>query len=209
MKHTTLNLAVLTLGLMTVLTACARTPQATDGTIASAEATPVSTAADGTTSAAIAANESDAGASMATPALPRMLVHKSASCGCCGLWVEHMQAAGFVVEVRNADNVNPIKERVGVPLGKGSCHTAEVDGYFIEGHVPAGDVKRLLAERPDAKGLVVPGMPAGSPGMEMPDGRTQPYTVELVRDDGSTSEFARHQQEGEIHPASHEGHDGH
>ena len=209
MKHTTLNLAVLTLGLMTVLSACARAPQATDGATASTEATPVSTAAGGTTSAAIAANEPDAGASTATPALPRMLVHKSASCGCCGLWVEHMQGAGFEVEVRNADNVNPIKERVGVPLGKGSCHTAEVDGYFIEGHVPAEDVKRLLAERPDAKGLVVPGMPAGSPGMEMPDGLTQPYTVELVRDDGSTSEFARHQQEGEIHPASHDGHDGH
>jgi len=209
MKHTSLNLAVLTLGLMTVLSACARTPQATDGATASTEATPVSTAAGGTTSAAIAANEPDAGASTATPALPRMLVHKSASCGCCGLWVEHMQAAGFEVEVRNADNVNPIKERVGVPLGKGSCHTAEVDGYFIEGHVPAEDVKRLLAERPDAKGLVVPGMPAGSPGMEMPDGLTQPYTVELVRDDGSTSEFARHQQEGGSHPATHEGHDGH
>ena len=207
MKHTTLNLAVLTLGLMTVLSACARTPQATDGASASAEATSVPTTAGGTTSTA--AGEAAADVSMAAPALPRMLVHKSASCGCCGLWVEHMQAAGFVVEVRNADNVNPIKERVGVPLGKGSCHTAEVDGYFIEGHVPAGDVRRLLAERPDAKGLVVPGMPAGSPGMEMPDGRTQPYTVELVHEDGSTSEFARHQQEGEAHPATHEGHDGH
>ena len=207
MKHTTLNLAVLTLGLMTVLSACARTPQATDGASASAEATSVPTTGGGTTSTA--AGEAAADVSMAAPALPRMLVHKSASCGCCGLWVEHMQGAGFEVEVRNADNVNPIKERVGVPLGKGSCHTAEVDGYFIEGHVPAEDVKRLLAERPDAKGLVVPGMPAGSPGMEMPDGLTQPYTVELVRDDGSTSEFARHQQEGEIHPASHDGHDGH
>ena len=207
MKHTTLNLAVLTLGLMTVLSACARTPQATDGASASAEATSVPTTAGGTTSTA--AGEAAADVSMAAPALPRMLVHKSASCGCCGLWVEHMQGAGFEVEVRNADNVNPIKERVGVPLGKGSCHTAEVDGYFIEGHVPAEDVKRLLAERPDAKGLVVPGMPAGSPGMEMPDGRTQPYTVELVHEDGSTSEFARHQQEGEAHPATHEGHDGH
>lgn len=209
MKHTTLNLAVLTLGLMTVLTACARTPQATDGVAGSAEPVPVSTPAGGATPAAVAAGGPDADVSKATPALPRMLVHKSASCGCCGLWVEHMQAAGFEVEVRNADNVNPIKERVGVPLGKGSCHTAEVDGYFIEGHVPAEDVKRLLAERPAAKGLTVPGMPAGSPGMEMPDGRTQPYTVELVRDDGSTSEFARHQQESESHPAAHEGHDGH
>ena len=136
-------------------------------------------------------------------------VYKSASCGCCSVWIEHMRDAGFTVTSTDVDNVNAIKERVGVPLGKGSCHTAEVDGYFIEGHVPADDVKRLLAERPDAKGLVVPGMPAGSPGMEMPDGRTQPYTVELVREDGSTTAFARHQQGYESHPSTHEGHDGH
>ena len=116
-----------------------------------------------------------------------------------------MRDAGFTVTATDVDNVNAIKERVGVPLGKGSCHTAEVGGYFIEGHVPAADVKRLLAERPDAKGLVVPGMPAGSPGMEMPDARTQPYTVELVHADGSTEVFARHQQGG-AHPDAHEGH---
>ena len=192
MKHTTLNLAVLTLGLMTVLSACARAPQATDGATASTEATPVSTAAGGTTSAAIAANEPDAGASTATPTLPRMLVHKSASCGCCGLWVDHMRAAGFAVEVRNEDDLNPIKERVGVPLGKGSCHTAEVGGFFIEGHVPAEDVKRLLAEKPSAKGLVLPGMPLGSPGMEVPDGTVQSYTVELVDEQGATTAFEQH-----------------
>ena len=103
-----------------------------------------------------------------------------------------MRQAGFQVEVRDEDNVNPVKERVGVPYGKGSCHTAEVGGYFIEGHVPAADVKRLLAEKPDAKGLVLPGMPTGSPGMEMPDGHTEPYTVELVRRDGTTAAFAAH-----------------
>lgn len=124
--------------------------------------------------------------------LPQVLVHKSASCGCCALWVDHMRNAGFQVEVRNTDNLNPIKERVGVPLGQGSCHTAEVGGYFVEGHVPADDVKRLLSEKPDAKGLVVPGMPAGSPGMEQPDGRVQPYVVELVNRDGTTAAFARH-----------------
>ena len=124
--------------------------------------------------------------------LPRMLVTKSPTCGCCHLWVEHMRKAGFQIEVRDVDDINLVKQRVGVPYGKGSCHTAEVNGYFIEGHVPAADVKRLLAEQPDAKGLVVPGMPAGSPGMEMPDGRLQPYVVELVAGDGSTSEFARH-----------------
>ena len=124
--------------------------------------------------------------------LPRMLVTKSPTCGCCHLWVEHMRKAGFQIEVRDVDDINLVKQRVGVPYGKGSCHTAEVNGYFIEGHVPAADVKRLLAEKPHAKGLVVPGMPAGSPGMEMPDGRVQPYVVELVAEYGSTSEFARH-----------------
>ena len=79
-----------------------------------------------------------------------------------------------------------------MPYGKGSCHTAEVAGYFVEGHVPAADVKRLIAEKPDAKGLVLPGMPMGSPGMESPDGRIQPYTVELVARDGTVSPFAEH-----------------
>lgn len=124
--------------------------------------------------------------------LPVMLVHKNASCGCCGAWVDQMRAAGFSVDVRDVDNLDPVKSRVGIPAGKGSCHTAEVGGYFVEGHVPALDIKRLLAEKPDAKGLVVPGMPVGSPGMEMPDGRVQPYLVELVSRDGTSSDFAHH-----------------
>jgi hypothetical protein len=103
-----------------------------------------------------------------------------------------MRQAGFKVEVHDIDNLDPIKTRVGVPVGKGSCHTAEVGGYFIEGHVPAGDVKRLLAEKPAAKGLVAPGMPMGSPGMEAPDGASQRYTVELVQNDGTTMPFAEH-----------------
>ena len=125
-------------------------------------------------------------------AQPRLVVTKTPTCGCCHRWVEHMQQAGFQVEVRDVDDLGSVKERVGVPYGKGSCHTAEIEGYFVEGHVPAGDVKRLLAERPDAKGLTVPGMPMGSPGMETPDGRVQPYVVELVARDGSTSPFAHH-----------------
>lgn len=124
--------------------------------------------------------------------LPRMVVNKDPNCGCCGAWVERMRKAGFVVQVRDSDNLNPVKQRLGVPAGKGSCHTAEVAGYFVEGHVPAQDIKRLLAQKPDAKGLVVPGMPAGSPGMELPDGSSQPYTVELVNRDGSTTAFASH-----------------
>src|SRR3546814_10622097 len=88
----------------------------------------------------------------ATSALPLVVVHKRPTCGCCGQWVEHMREAGFTVEVRNTNNINPVKERLGVPYGKGSCHTAEVGGDVVEGHVPADDVKRLLAQQLDAKG---------------------------------------------------------
>lgn len=135
--------------------------------------------------------EAEPTATIAT-SLPTMIVHKSPTCGCCEGWVEHMKRAGFTVDVREDSDVNEVKTRVGVPFGKGSCHTAEVAGYFIEGHVPAEDVKRLLAERPAGKGLVLPGMPAGSPGMETPDGAVQPYTVELVLPGGKTMPFAQH-----------------
>ncbi len=128
----------------------------------------------------------------AEPALPAVAVHKSATCGCCKLWVERLRSAGFEVEVHDVDNLNAVKQRVGIPYGMGSCHTAEVEGYFVEGHVPVEDIKRLLRERPDAKGLTVPGMPAGSPGMEVPSGEVQPYDVMLVGRDGSTSVFAHH-----------------
>ena len=124
-------------------------------------------------------------------AAPTVVVNKTPTCGCCGLWVKHLQAAGFEVEVHDLDNLAPVKERVGVPFGKGSCHTAEVDGYFVEGHVPASDIKRLLRERPKAKGLTVPGMPAGSPGMEM-GGLRDPYDTLLIRPDGTAEVFARH-----------------
>ncbi|GAB1407500.1 DUF411 domain-containing protein [Thermomonas brevis] len=129
----------------------------------------------------------------ATPAaLPRMTVHKTPSCGCCSVWIEHMKDAGFEVDVHDMVDMGPVKERLGVPYTKGSCHTAEVGGYLIEGHIPAADIKRLLEERPDARGLVLPGMPLGSPGMEVPEGQQQPYTVELVRRDGTTEPFAQH-----------------
>lgn len=124
--------------------------------------------------------------------LPKMVVHKSATCGCCSVWVEHVRAAGFEVEVRDREDLSAIKQALGVPYAKGSCHTAEVGGYFVEGHVPVADIQRLLAERPKARGLTVPGMPAGSPGMEMPDGSKQAYTVELVGGDGTTTAYAQH-----------------
>ena len=120
-----------------------------------------------------------------------MTVYKNASCGCCGKWVEHMQRHGFELTVHDVDNMSPVKERVGLPYGMGSCHTAEVGGYFIEGHVPAAEVARLLKEKPKAKGLTVPGMPIGSPGMEQGD-QQQPYDVLLVNEDGSTSVFAHY-----------------
>ena len=148
--------------------------------------------------AAMAASVPDSGSaaepSAAGPAqaLPQVLVHKSATCGCCGAWVDHLRAAGFAVRVNETEDINPIKERLGVPYGKGSCHTAEVGGYVVEGHVPAADIKRLLVERPKANGLVLPGMPIGSPGMEVPDGTVQPYTVELVAPDGQTRPYAHH-----------------
>lgn len=170
-------LTAIVLAASTAFPACAEpwSPQAVS-TPATSEPTPVA--------AAVPAN-------IGTPLL---VVHKSPYCGCCGLWVEHMRQAGFAVEVRDVANVNTIKQQVGVPLAKGSCHTAQVGKYFIEGHVPAEDVKRLLAEQPDAKGLVLPGMPKGSPGMEVPDGSVDAYTVELVANDGSTSAYAQHGQ---------------
>lgn len=127
-----------------------------------------------------------------TEPLANLVVHKSEGCACCDGWVRHLRAAGFAVEVREESNMNEIKTRVGVPAGKGSCHTAVVAGYFIEGHVPAPDVQRLLAERPAGKGLVLPGMPLGSPGMETQDGTVQAYTVELVLPSGETVAFAQH-----------------
>jgi hypothetical protein len=125
-------------------------------------------------------------------ALPVVLVHKSPTCGCCGSWIEHLRANGFTVEVDDASDMEAVKARAGVPAGKTSCHTAEVGGYFVEGHVPADDIVRLLAEKPDARGLTAPGMPVGSPGMEVPGQGAPPYAVELVRKDGSTEVFAEH-----------------
>jgi len=102
------------------------------------------------------------------------------NCGCCGGWVAHMEAAGFAVDVVETDDLEPLRKQVGVPTGKASCHTAQVDGYFVEGLVPADDVKRLLREHPSARGITAPGMPMGSPGMEVSSGATPTYTVLLV-----------------------------
>ena len=122
---------------------------------------------------------------------PRVEVWKDPQCGCCGDWVRHLEANGFPVHVNDSGNTLA-RGRLGVPEKLGSCHTAVVGGYAIEGHVPAADIVRLLRERPAAIGLAVPGMPVGSPGMDGPlyKGRKDPYAVLLIRRDGSTQVFA-------------------
>lgn len=111
----------------------------------------------------------------ATALAESMTVYKSETCGCCNDWIEHVQKAGLEVKAVNVTELNRTKRELGVPSQLASCHTAVIDGYLIEGHVPASDIKRLLSERPDITGLAVPGMPHGSPGMET--GRVDPYQV--------------------------------
>src|SRR5690606_29572976 len=99
-----------------------------------------------------------------------VVVYKSPTCGCCASWEEHLREHGYAVESRRSRDMAAVKAELGVPTELASCHTAVVDGYVVEGHVPAEAIDRLLAEGPDARGLFVPGMPAGSPGMELPSG---------------------------------------
>lgn len=123
-----------------------------------------------TTSKLLAATPQDAG--------PAIRVVRSPDCGCCGAWITHLEQNGFTVEEVLSDDVEAEKDRLGVPGHLRSCHTGVVDGYVIEGHVPARDILRLLADRPQADGLSVPGMPLGSPGMEM-GGRSDAFDVIL------------------------------
>ncbi|WP_116475789.1 DUF411 domain-containing protein [Zobellella maritima] len=119
----------------------------------------------------------------------QMTVYKSESCGCCQGWVEHMTTEGFELEVINSDNLAPIKAGAGVTPGLASCHTALIDGYVIEGHVPAADVRRLLEQRPAVKGLTIPGMPQSAPGMDMPG---IPYEVLSFGEGDQTAVFSRY-----------------
>ena len=136
------------------------------------------------TSAAVAANTTQ----------PRpvgaMTVYKSPSCGCCAKWVEYLERDGFTVNVVDKPDVTPIKQALGVTPRLASCHTAVIDGYVIEGHVPAADIRRLLAERPPVIGLTAPGMPQFSPGMrsETPRG----YDVLSFDQHGGVQLFARY-----------------
>ena len=117
-----------------------------------------------------------------------MTVYKSPWCGCCGAWVDHVRAAGFTVELHDVDDLAPIKRMAGIPETLASCHTASIDGYAIEGHVPAHVVRRLLDERPAVRGLAVPGMPIGSPGMEGPS--PEPYAVYSFADGRRPERYA-------------------
>jgi len=123
-------------------------------------------------------------------AAPTVSVFKTPSCGCCNKWVQHLNANGFDVEVHQVPSTAEYRQKYGIPNKLKSCHTAVVGGYAIEGHVPASDIQRLLESKPKAKGLAVPGMPAGSPGME--GARSEAYSVILFGEDGGTSVFRKY-----------------
>lgn len=123
---------------------------------------------------------------------PTVEVYKSATCGCCSKWVEHLKNNGFTVRTTNREDLTELKASHHVPQRVRSCHTAVVSGYVVEGHVPASDVQKLIKERPAILGLAVPGMPIGSPGMEMPGRGVQPFDVIAFDKDGQTRVFASH-----------------
>ena len=134
-------------------------------------------------------------AATATPLLfaqgaPHIKVYKSEGCGCCEAWIDHLKSNGFSVEAKNVPSPADYREAGGIPKELGSCHTGLIQGYAIEGHVPAADIKRLLKDRPVAKGLAVPAMPLGSPGME--GNRRDPYDVFLVQANGTRSVYAHY-----------------
>ena len=142
--------------------------------------------------ALLAALVSIAGPILARRPAPTVQVYKSSTCGCCANWVKHLQQHGFRTQVTEIDDVAPIKAQHRIPGRVQSCHTAVVDGYVIEGHVPAADVQRLLKERPAVAGLAVPGMPIGSPGMEVPNVKPQAYDVVAFDKQGQLKVYASH-----------------
>jgi hypothetical protein len=137
------------------------------------------------TTAAVRTSPSDASAKK-----PVITVYKDPSCGCCKNWIAHLIKHGYRVDAKDSPNMTEIKRTLGVPTGLTACHTAMVNGYLIEGHVPAADIDRLLAQKPKIAGLAVPGMPAGSPGME--GASAQRYQVLTFDKSGKTTVFAKH-----------------
>ena len=140
--------------------------------------------------AAVAMSHAAFAQTKAAPAQTQVAVYKSPTCGCCGKWVEHMNANGFAATTTNMPDVAPVKTKHGVPAHLYSCHTSLVGGYVIEGHVPAEDIRRLLREKPAIVGLAAPGMPAGSPGMDVPN--SPAYDVIAFDKAGKTTVFASH-----------------
>jgi hypothetical protein len=125
-------------------------------------------------------------------AAPLVEVYKSPTCGCCSKWIEHMRANGFTVKTTDVGDMTKIKAARGVPDQVQSCHTGIVNGYVVEGHVPAADVHRLLKEKPAVVGIAAPGMPVGSPGMETPHVKAEKYDVVTFDKKGATGVFAKH-----------------
>ena len=119
-----------------------------------------------------------------------MTVYKTKTCGCCAKWVDHLRANGFAVTVNDVPSTEPYRKQYGVPDNLQSCHTGVVNGYTVEGHVPAADIQKLLKTKPRAKGIAVPGMPMGSPGMEGP--RSDAYATVLFDATGKATVFAKH-----------------
>ena len=168
-------------GGLAVSAACATPP-------AEERATTGSTAQAATIGApAPAATVSPVAAAMADTAT--LTVYKSPTCGCCADWVDHVEASGLKAEVHDMPDVGPVKSELGVPGNLTSCHTAVVGGYFVEGHVPADVIKRMLRERPQIAGIAVPGMPIGSPGMEGDGSRRDRYDIIAIGRDGRTSVY--------------------
>ena len=128
---------------------------------------------------------------LAAENVPAITVYKSPTCGCCSKWVKHLEDNGFRTISHNVQDIGQYKQKADLPSGMGSCHTAFVDDYAIEGHVPAVDIRRMLSEKPAIRGIAVPGMPMGSPGMEYGD-RKDAYDVISYTADGSTAVFASH-----------------
>jgi hypothetical protein len=139
---------------------------------------------------ALLASPAVAAAQRQQRALPTMTVYKDANCGCCSAWIEHLETAGFTVTPRNVPDLNAIKRELGVAPRLASCHTGVLGKYLVEGHVPADLILKLWREQRAGRGLAVPGMPIGSPGMEVPGRAAERYQVLLFTERGETSVYA-------------------
>ena len=146
----------------------------------------------GLVSVGLAGRRLIAQSSLFQPALTPITIYKSSSCDCCTKWIEHVRANGFAPTVHDEENMDAIKNELGVPEELRSCHTALVEKYVIEGHVPAADIRRMVADKATISGLAVPGMPGATPGMAPPGARVTGFEVVAFQNDGTTRTFARY-----------------